>query len=148
MMRSLLILIHLILCFSCAENRYRKKQIKQLFSTEIILPDTSFLFDRALDTVNLNIPAKMVVYFDAETCASCALSRIWEWDDGHFSRKIVAVNFKFYLFLLPNKMMLRSSNKLFGKCAWKISCYILMIANILPQKIRIFPKNLYIIRFY
>lgn len=81
MMRSLLILIHLILCFSCAENRYRKKQIKQLFSTEIILPDTSFLFDRALDTVNLNIPAKMVVYFDAETCASCALSRIWEWDD-------------------------------------------------------------------
>ena len=23
----------------------------------------------------------MVVYFDAETCASCALSRIWEWDD-------------------------------------------------------------------
>lgn len=81
MMRSLLILIHLILCFSCAENRYRKKQIKQLFSTEIILPDTSLLFDRALDTVNLNIPAKMVVYFDAETCASCALSRIWEWDD-------------------------------------------------------------------
>ena len=66
----------------------------------------------------------------------------------HFSRKIVAVNFKFYLFLLPNKMILRSSNKLFGKCAWKISWYILMIANILPQKIRIFPKNLYIIRFY
>ena len=31
--------------------------------------------------MNLDIPAKMIVYFDAETCASCALSRIWEWDE-------------------------------------------------------------------
>ena len=79
-MKYLLIPISIILLLSCTEH-HRKKQIGQLFSTEIILPDTSSLFNKALDSINLNIPAKMVVYFDAETCASCALSRIWEWDE-------------------------------------------------------------------
>lgn len=79
-MKFALIPISIILLLSCTEH-HRKKQIEQLFSTEIILPDTSSLFNKALDSINLNIPAKMVVYFDAETCASCALSRIWEWDE-------------------------------------------------------------------
>ncbi len=79
-MKYLLIPISIILLSSCTKH-HRKKQIGQLFSTEIILPDTSSLFNKALDSINLNIPAKMVVYFDAETCASCALSRIWEWDE-------------------------------------------------------------------
>ena len=79
-MKYLLIPISIILLLSCTEH-HRKKQIEQLFSTEIILPDTSSLFNKALDSINLNIPAKMVIYFDAETCASCALSRIWEWDE-------------------------------------------------------------------
>lgn len=79
-MKFALIPISIILLLSCTEH-HRKKQIGQLFSTEIILPDTSSLFNKALDSINLNIPAKMVVYFDAETCASCALSRIWEWDE-------------------------------------------------------------------
>ena len=79
-MKYLLIPISIILLSSCTKHP-RKKQIGQLFSTEIILPDTSSLFNKALDSINLNIPAKMVVYFDAETCASCALSRIWEWDE-------------------------------------------------------------------
>ena len=79
-MKFALIPISIILLLSCTEH-HRKKQIEQLFSTEIILPDTSSLFNKALDSINLNIPAKMVIYFDAETCASCALSRIWEWDE-------------------------------------------------------------------
>lgn len=79
-MKFALIPISIILLLSCTEH-HRKKQIEQLFSTEIILPDTSSLFNKALDSINLDIPAKMLVYFDAETCASCALSRIWEWDE-------------------------------------------------------------------
>ena len=79
-MRFLLIPVSIILLLSCAEHQ-RKKQIKQLFSTEIILPGTTSLFNKSLDSINLDIPVKMVVYFDAETCASCALSRIWEWDE-------------------------------------------------------------------
>ena len=79
-MKFALIPISIILLLSCTE-RHRKKQLEQLFSTEIILPDTSSLFNKALDSINLDIPAKMLVYFDAETCASCALSRIWEWDE-------------------------------------------------------------------
>lgn len=79
-MRFLVISVSIILLLSCTEH-HRKKQLERLFSSEIILPDTSFLFNKDLDSVNLDIPAKMVVYFDAETCASCALSRIWEWDE-------------------------------------------------------------------
>lgn len=56
-MKYLLIPISIILLLSCTEH-HRKKQIGQLFSTEIILPDTSSLFNKALDSINLNIPAK------------------------------------------------------------------------------------------
>lgn len=80
-MRFLLVSVSILLLFSCTENHHRKKQLERLFSTEIIMPDTACLFDKTLNFTNLDIPAKMVVYFDAETCASCALSRIWEWDE-------------------------------------------------------------------
>lgn len=79
-MKFLLILISIILFLSCTETRHRKKQLERLFSTEIILPDTSLLFNKSPDSLNWDIPAKMVMYFDAEICASCAIAHIEEWN--------------------------------------------------------------------
>ena len=73
------------ICFiglvSCSEKGSYKRKIGRLISSEIVFPDTTCLLTKTSEAYDLKAVAKMVVYFDAETCASCALSRIWKWDE-------------------------------------------------------------------
>lgn len=111
-MKFALIPISIILLLSCTE-RHRKKQLEQLFSTEIMLPNTSFLFNKTLDSTNLDIPAKMIVYFDAETCASCALSRIWEWDEVSHITQTSCGKYQTLFIFTPNPKDLQSVKQVF-----------------------------------
>lgn len=146
-MKFALIPISIILLLSCTEH-HRKKQIGQLFSTEIILPDTSSLFNKALDSINLNIPAKMVVYFDAETCASCALSRIWEWDEVSHITQASNGKYQTLFIFTPKQRISRLSNVSSKECTWRTSWYILMTGRILSPIIRLFRKTRCFIHFF
>lgn len=63
--------------------------------------------------MNLDIPAKMIVYFDAETCASCALSRIWEWDEVSHITQSSNGKFQTLFIFTPKQKDLQTVKRIF-----------------------------------
>lgn len=77
--------------FSCKNN-----QIEQLFFKEVCFPDTLHYI-----TNNPDVIAKMVVYFDSTVCASCQLSRLWEWDETSIITKATKYKFQTIFIFSP-----------------------------------------------
>ena len=77
-----LIIIFLTLLIGSCTNKRLIRDIEQLKSQRIILPtDLKPIWD-GRDTIVtdfINVPVKMVIWYDSLICASCEVNRMYEW---------------------------------------------------------------------
>lgn len=77
--------IYSILCIlllaGCGHRNHHRRLVERMMAATIALPEETLRYGDGADRFDPASPAKMVVYFDSEVCATCELSRIWEWNE-------------------------------------------------------------------
>lgn len=83
-MRKIFIGVVLLIMVSCGVGRDVEADLARLMAEPITLPSNSTLMVQGKDTVIngfLESDCKMVIYTDSASCSSCALNKLYLWQD-------------------------------------------------------------------
>ena len=81
-MRKIILFFVFLTLFSC-DSKSVRKQLLNFIGTEIIIPDDLQLTILGRDTLlqYMDVPIKMIVWYDSAGCASCQVKQIQEWEN-------------------------------------------------------------------
>lgn len=106
-MKSQLLLLLILLFFSCGNRQKIAKELSLLRSERIVLPQQSQLTVQGKDTVITDFMTdgrlKLLVYTDSVECSSCAINKMFLWNSLIEYSKAYKGNLKFYFIFSPKK---------------------------------------------
>ena len=95
-----------ILLFCSCTNNQLAKDVAQFMGQQITLPLDMHTILKGKDTVLTGfteIPIKLLVWYDPFVCASCQVSKMYEWNDIVFSADSLSQWFKIVFLFTPKQ---------------------------------------------
>ena len=83
-MRIILAIVTILLFISCNNNRVLVKDVEKFIDQQIILPFDWNAVLKGKDVILngfVDVPIKLVVWYDSLVCGSCEVKRMFEWND-------------------------------------------------------------------
>lgn len=107
MVKIQLLLLLILLFFACENRQKMAKELSRLQSECIVLPKQSQFIVQGKDTVLMDFMSdgrlKLLSYADSSGCSSCAISKMFLWDNLIEYSKLYKGSLKFYFIFSPGK---------------------------------------------
>ena len=137
-MKNILILLVIVFTsISCSDKAKITKAIEKLQSQPIVLPTDEMKIVNTRDSVFRDFShaeLKLVVYTDSLECTSCAMNRMYEWEDIVALDTTYSNRIKFYFIFSPKHKNLKFTTR-------KLKAGILSYPSFLDKSVKFLKDN-------